>query len=287
MSGRSYYSCLIYLGRVFCFVTVLASCDSGELANGTVRPDHSLPDTAAPLDIAQALGSDNSLTLTVALKGSMVLPVATTRESASADIVFDRTSRRIYAVLRATLDQPLDVHIHEGSTGEVGAEVATLYADGGAYTLGDGVTLSARQAELLEAGNLYIDAHTAEFPNGLLRAQLTTTSIDVAVSPSLDDIQAKVFTPICSGCHNGNGQTLPGVMNLTSSERSRASLIGVYSINEPTLLRVEPSNPSDSLLIRKLEGTHEAGSRMPFRGSKLNEQTIASIRDWIVQGAAR
>jgi len=120
-----------------------------------------------------------------------------------------------------------------------------------------------------------------------LRAQLTNADVEVTVLPLLEDIQAKVLTPVCSGCHDGSGQTLPGLLNLGNIDRSYESLVGVYSINEPAFLRVDPGYPDDSLLLRKIEGSQSVGSRMPLRGSKLNNQPITAIRGWIADGAIR
>lgn len=265
---------------------LLASCDSSGPDISSISTQESL-NQAAPLDIAQAIGAAETLAITVELRGSMVLPVVDTRETARADIVFDRASKTLYAELQASPGLTLDVHIHEGGADEVGAVVATLFAQEDIYTLGEGIVLTDRQSALLESGGLYIDVHTDSYADGLLRAQLTNASVEVAVAPQLHDIQAKVFTPTCSGCHTGLGQTLPGLLDLTSVERSHESLVGVFSINEPSLLRVEPANPADSLLLRKLEGTQEIGSRMPFRGRKLNDQTIDAVRGWIARGAVR
>jgi len=285
MSGCQ--SRLARLSLAICFLIFFTGCDSDQPTTGAAHGiDESLTG-ASPLDISRALDRDASLTLTVELNGTMVLPAVATRESALADVLFDRTNKRLIATLTATVERPLDVHIHEGGAGEVGAEVAALYADQLDYTLGDGVILSDYQSALMESGNLYIDVHTAEYPSGLLRAQLTASEIELPVLPSLADIQAKVFTPVCSGCHMGEGRSLPGAMNLATTEHSYQSLVGVFSVNEPVLLRVEPGNLQDSLLLRKIEGTHTVGSRMPLRGAKLDDQAIAAIRNWIIEGAAR
>ncbi len=77
-----------------------------------------------------------------------------------------------------------------------------------------------------------------------------------------------------------------GVMNLTSEAASRAALVGVASLEVPTLQRVTAGNPNDSYLIRKLEGTPGiVGSRMPLVGPPLPQATIDSIRLWITNGA--
>jgi hypothetical protein len=107
---------------------------------------------------------------------------------------------------------------------------------------------------------------------------------------TLTSIQTNVFTPRCAGCHTGVGANLPGALNLTNAAASHAALVNVASLQVQTLLRVNPRNPSDSYLIRKLEGTPGiVGLRMP-RGAgatPLEQTTIDQIRLWITNGAAQ
>jgi hypothetical protein len=268
-------------------VAVVAGCGSDEPAIGAADTS-TAPSTTTPLDIAQALGADEAVTLTIDLQGSQVLPAVDTRATARADVVYERATGRLSAALYGRdFQATVAAHIHEGKAGEVGSIVATMQPVESGYTLGDGVVLSARQAALFESGGFYIDVHSQAYPNGFLRAQLTTEATAVVVLPTLEDIQTRVLTPICSGCHNGAGQTLPGIVDFTSADRSYQSLVGVFSINEPSRLRVETGNPHDSLLVHKLEGTQQVGSRMPFRGNQLDQQTIDAVRAWIAAGAAR
>ncbi|HEU4619418.1 MAG TPA: hypothetical protein VFV10_15380 [Gammaproteobacteria bacterium] len=107
------------------------------------------------------------------------------------------------------------------------------------------------------------------------------------VSGTLDSIQANVFTPICAGCHNGQGAALPGSMDLTSADASMVSLVGAASVEQPTIPRVKAGDPDGSYLVQKLEGTAATGARMPFGGQPLDPTTIDAIRDWIANGATR
>ena len=104
--------------------------------------------------------------------------------------------------------------------------------------------------------------------------------------PTLQTIQANVFTPICSTCHDGSTATLPGSMDLTSQAASFASLVGVASVEDPAFQRVAPNDPDNSYLIQKLEGTASTGAQMPFGGPALDQATIDMIRAWISGGAA-
>lgn len=104
---------------------------------------------------------------------------------------------------------------------------------------------------------------------------------------TLTQIQAQVFSPICSGCHSGPaGPILPGGMDLSTAANSHANLVNVASSQVPSLDRVEPGQPDNSYLIRKLEGAAGiVGSRMPQGGPFLNQETMDMIRQWITDDA--
>lgn len=118
-----------------------------------------------------------------------------------------------------------------------------------------------------------------------------TFSLDVPVSAAtLDALQASVFTPSCaiSGCHAGpTGGALPAGLNLSSADASFANLVGVASVQQPALSRVAASDPDNSYLVQKLEGTAASGSRMPLGGGVLDQALIDDIREWIGDGASR
>jgi len=113
-----------------------------------------------------------------------------------------------------------------------------------------------------------------------------TLQTPVVIGPTLDQIQAVVFTPICSGCHTGpNGVGVPPAsMDLTNADASLAALVNVPSIGNNGVLRVAPMDPNNSYLIQKLEGN--AGLIMPPTGA-LDPAIIAEIRQWIQDGALR
>ena len=112
----------------------------------------------------------------------------------------------------------------------------------------------------------------------------------VQMGPTLDDIQASVFTPTCGfgGCHSGpTSGALPAGMDLSDADASFASLVGVSSIQVPALSRVAANDPDNSYLIQKLEDTAAVGGRMPAIGGALDQAVIDDIRQWITDGAAR
>ncbi len=143
---------------------------------------------------------------------------------------------------------------------------------------------------------------TTKFANGAatLTAQAVdaagnaTTSAAVAVTinntaapvVTLAQLQATIFGPVCSTCHNGSGAVLPGVMNLTTASASAAALIDVASLEVPATKRVARSSPATSYLVSKIEGTQTVGAQMPLGGPFLSATDIANVRAWIAAGAA-
>ncbi len=139
-------------------------------------------------------------------------------------------------------------------------------------SVGDGqVTLTAEAEDA--AGNVGTSADVV-------------VTVQNGVAVTLTEIQQQVFTPMCSGCHSGpTSNALPSGMDLSSAADSFAALVNVQSL-QVMLDRVEPGDPDNSYLIRKLEGgPNIQGSRMPQGGPFLEQETIDMIRQWITDGA--
>jgi hypothetical protein len=106
-----------------------------------------------------------------------------------------------------------------------------------------------------------------------------------ALAPTLDSIQANVFSVSCavSGCHRGGGapyglQLEPGL--------SAGNLINVPAPRNANLIRVVPGDPDASFLIQKLQGIDGLlGDRMPDGGPYLSTATVNVIRQWVQDGA--
>lgn len=80
------------------------------------------------------------------------------------------------------------------------------------------------------------------------------------IASQFNDIKTQIFTPLCSGCHQGG--TPPGNLNLQSASAYTQLLgaggLGENSCERPVMKRVQVQPPSanDSFLFRKLDGTH-------------------------------
>lgn len=118
-----------------------------------------------------------------------------------------------------------------------------------------------------------------------------SVSTPVVIGPTLDQIQAVVFTPSCAtvGCHTGpSGGVLPSGMDLSDADASFLALVGIASIQDPVTLRVAAGDPVNSYLIQKLEGNAGFGAVMPPPPRQpLDPAVIAEIRQWILDGALR
>lgn len=104
------------------------------------------------------------------------------------------------------------------------------------------------------------------------------------VQANFESIQSEVFNKSCavSGCHTGSSAPLG--LNLDAGA-SYGLLVNQASVQMPSVLRVAPSDPDNSYLIRKLEGNNISGSQMPRNRAPLAQADIDMIRQWITDGA--
>ena len=177
------------------------------------------------------------------------------------------------------------VQLDTGAVGTVGTELTNL-------TLGtmNGTVFNPNQFSVpmfwvgptgvmnFQNSLLYVNVESATNPMGQLRAQIIP-------APTLTQIQAAIFTPICSSCHNGVGTALPGALNLTTAAASYKALVGQFTAEQPTVEFVSPGNPASSYLIQKLQGAVTiSGKQMPLGGPYLSNAQITQISQWISAG---
>lgn len=155
------------------------------------------------------------------------------------------------------------------------------------------------QVRLLGAGAsviLDLDANALDgefsgaFPSGNgvaggdFAAQFAITT-PVVIGPTLDQIQAVVFSPLCASCHGGLAPAAG--LNLSNADTSHLELVGIASSQQAAVLRVAPTDPDNSYLIQKLEGAVGiTGGQMP-PGAPLPQSDIDQVRQWILDGALR
>jgi hypothetical protein len=100
----------------------------------------------------------------------------------------------------------------------------------------------------------------------------------------LSTIQKQIFDKSCvTDCHEGSNARKG--LRLTAG-KSFSNLVNVPSQQLPAELRVIPTDPDRSYLVRKLEGTKDIiGKRMPQRPPWLEQSQIDLVRSWITRGA--
>jgi protocatechuate 3,4-dioxygenase beta subunit len=113
-----------------------------------------------------------------------------------------------------------------------------------------------------------------------------TRNISVTINvPTYSEVQ-NVWNGTCTNCHGGSG-------GLNLSEATSYSNLVNANTNNPTnqcnlLKRVQPGDPDNSSLIRKMEGTL-CGPRMPTSNPdhfSQNPGLLVRVRSWILAGAA-
>jgi hypothetical protein len=97
-------------------------------------------------------------------------------------------------------------------------------------------------------------------------------------------VKAEIFTPTCAtvGCHHPLGQESQLVL---TPDVAYTQTVNRASVENAGLRRVEPGDPANSYLYRKIIGSGITGERMPQNLPPLSAAQIALVRDWIRRGA--
>jgi len=103
-------------------------------------------------------------------------------------------------------------------------------------------------------------------------------------SATFTRVQNEIFSPTCAqlGCHDQIGQQSQMIL---SAGRAYGMIVNVPSVEIPSIDRVEPNDPANSYLYRKITGAGITGDRMPQSLPPLSDAQIALVRNWIRRGA--
>lgn len=225
------------------------------------------------------------------LSGSNVVPPVSNSATGLAAMTVNETANTATVHVETTgADDATEAHVHNAPAGQnASAPLFSLMKDPTApsHWLLEGQSVTQTDRDALTAHNLYVDVHTPAALAGALRGQLSLDrSAPAATAPTLTQLQATIFTPICSVCHTGGGSSLPSSMNLSNAVATFAAIVGVASTEQPALMRVAAGNPDMSYLVHKVEGAAGiTGARMPLGGAPLDPALIANVRAWITAGA--
>jgi hypothetical protein len=105
---------------------------------------------------------------------------------------------------------------------------------------------------------------------------------------------APIFTARCGGsvCHGADSPTLGLSLAGTQASVVREGLVGRPSAELPTLSLIEPGEPEQSWLYRKVSDNFDgvdcnvaSCTRMPLGGASLTADELERIRNWVATGA--
>ena len=108
----------------------------------------------------------------VRLWGSAEVPPAQT-QAYGTGVVNIAPDRSVTVTLSVIDMVPTAAHIHEGAAGANGPVIVPLNKiSERAFVAPDNVKLTEAQYAAYKAGNLYLNVHSARFPNGEVRSQI-------------------------------------------------------------------------------------------------------------------
>src|ERR1700730_7392608 len=238
-------------------------------------------------EIRGQITPDNVTVVFSSLAGSQEAPpVAGTAAGVAATTVDSTASTLTVHVNSTGVDDATAAEVDTAAAGATGPKLLALTKD--SVNMGhwstELATVTAADVANFTANKLYVNVKTPAAPNGAIRGQIPAASTPPPAAPPIT--QRKPSAPGgCGACHTGGGASLPASMDLTPAN-IYASIVGVASVEQPTLKRVNPGNPDTSYVVLKLEGAAGiTGARMPFGGPYLDQATIDQVRAWVTAGA--
>ncbi len=114
------------------------------------------------------------------------------------------------------------------------------------------------------------------------------TTTTTTLLPTFTNVYTSIFAPKCfPGCHNPGNHY--GGLVLDTQPNAYANTVNVLSTEVATMNRITPSDPANSYLQHKVDGTQGSvggfGGQMPLIGGPLSVAERDLIRAWINAGA--
>lgn len=118
--------------------------------------------------------------MSITLNGAAEAPPVTTSATGNGEITV-LPNRTVSGNIRVTGLVPTMAHIHEGAAEENGPAIITLTRTGNdSFALPVDAKLTDAQYTSFMAGKLYVNVHSARYPDGEIRAQLLGKPITIA-----------------------------------------------------------------------------------------------------------
>ncbi len=107
----------------------------------------------------------------VDLTGAQEVPPVTTSAKGTGTITVG-DNHMVSGSIKTTGIDATAAHIHEAAMGKNGPVIIPLTKDGDTFSVPPNAKLTDAQYKALEAGNLYVNVHSAAHKDGEIRAQL-------------------------------------------------------------------------------------------------------------------
>lgn len=121
----------------------------------------------------------------ISLNGDAEVPPVTTSAKGTGHITV-MPDHTVSGSIKVSGLVPTMAHIHEGAVGKNGPPIITLTQTANdSFAVPAGARLTDAQYTSFTTGNLYVNVHSAQYPNGEIRAQLLRT--EAAGTPTRAD----------------------------------------------------------------------------------------------------
>ena len=138
------------------------------------------------------------------LEGSKEVPPVQTTATGTGEIKVHNNGTVTGSVTTTGIEGTA-AHIHSGAIGVNGPPVITLTKKGDTWSAPPNAKLTEAQQQSFENGELYVNVHSAAYPNGEIRDQLASSSDHKAASSGY-----KAASSDKGHCPTGKGTSLKG-----------------------------------------------------------------------------
>ena len=121
---------------------------------------------------AKSAAAGKGQTIKVALSGDNVVPPVKTKATGNGTITVG-ADKSVGGKITTTGVDGTAAHIHDGAPGKNGPVIIPLTKSGNDWTVPAGAKLTDEQYKDFQAGNLYVNVHSAENKNGEIRGNLS------------------------------------------------------------------------------------------------------------------
>lgn len=150
---------------MFALALVVAGC-------GSMRDDEGAERSAKTEASQKSEAVAKGQTVKVALSGDKEVPPVQTKATGNGTVTVAQ-DKSVSGSVKTSGVEGTAAHIHDGAPGKNGPVIIPLTKNGDTWSVPAGSKLNDEQYKNFQAGNLYVNVHSAANKNGEIRGQLT------------------------------------------------------------------------------------------------------------------